>query len=1090
MKSPQDCYFCDPIREGLRIIAVSKPVRIGFITWIKHLFPVLLVVTVCVSTTMAKNSAHFKLTNQQLQDKNNNAPVITGDFNLLAETYLHEHDSLVSSGRNPTNHLLYLAIALADENKITDTTLLAALYHRKGKLLDSEQMYKEALAAFAKSIKYKLNQNPIDSSLLAQSYNYKGITFMRLNNFDSALVCFNTALIYLTNYHKHHRDLFDVHLNKGIIKAILGRYDEAYSNFQQSYHIIQDTLLTGSDSLMTAMFYYNYGLMATTVGKTTEAITYYNISENYHKKLRGERHKSIAGINLNMGINSYFSFDFQKGKLLLSKALDIYLENEDFKIGVPKSLYNLGAISIITNNYREAIEYSRLGLSYQPENDYRLLLTLNLAKAYNLSGNIPQADEQYRAALALLNKEDVSPTRKPAVYEQYADFLMISGNTDSAYAYLKRGLSESRKLYGNDSELNAYSLTQIGNFFLHRANNPDSALLYFNAAITLWDNTDSLERANLNKTQYAQALVGNALAQYALAKQTGHIDFLLASEAAFYRVLQQMQQLSLTLTSENKITLAQMLKPFYQQAVGVEFELFSKTGDNRYLERGFAFSESAKSTALVASVNNQVALKTADLPQETFQAENQLKNNITTIRRILADETEKPSPDERKTSYYKSKLLQMITSYDSLIRRLETDYPKYYQMKYNNAVISSAQIQRQLNPDELFIEYEMSDSVLYRIILGNDFSKFDKIRLNERDIEALTRLISIKNIRVETENYQSFRQFCRDAHLWYNKLIGDVSSENKGYHLAIVPDGLLGYLPFEMLLDHDPQTDTINYRDLPYVIINHPISYTPSGSLKFNTFFQSTATEYDNNLLAFAPSYNDTISVSETNGRELPLKSLPFAKTEALEISKLMHGQAFTEDMATKNTFTEIAGNYGLLHLSMHTLLNDSLPMMSKLVFYDSHSDSSNPYLNIYEIYGLSFNAKQVTLSACNTGFGKFKKGEGIMSLARSFIFAGVPAIVMTLWDVQDENGSLLMQHYYKLLGDGLEKDEALQQAKIHVLKSANMVKSHPFFWSSYVLSGDTSAITTKHNKALWISGVVAAGVLLFFYFRLRRRKK
>jgi hypothetical protein len=52
------------------------------------------------------------------------------------------------------------------------------------------------------------------------------------------------------------------------------------------------------------------------------------------------------------------------------------------------------------------------------------------------------------------------------------------------------------------------------------------------------------------------------------------------------------------------------------------------------------------------------------------------------------------------------------------------------------------------------------------------------------------------------------------------------------------------------------------------------------------------------------------------------------------------------------------------------------------------------------------------------------------------------------------------------------------------------MVKSHPFFWSSYVLSGDTSAITTKHNKALWISGVVAAGVLLFFYFRLRRRKK
>jgi hypothetical protein len=99
----------------------------------------------------------------------------------------------------------------------------------------------------------------------------------------------------------------------------------------------------------------------------------------------------------------------------------------------------------------------------------------------------------------------------------------------------------------------------------------------------------------------------------------------------------------------------------------------------------------------------------------------------------------------------------------------------------------------------------------------------------------------------------------------------------------------------------------------------------------------------------------------------------------------------------------------------------------------------------------------------------------------------------MTLWEVQDESGGLLMNRYYEFLKDGLPKDVAMQKAKIAVLKRANMAKAHPFYWSSYVLSGDTSPITDKQNTTAWWIGVlVVFGLVAIFFVRkqsLKRKK-
>jgi CHAT domain-containing protein len=117
-------------------------------------------------------------------------------------------------------------------------------------------------------------------------------------------------------------------------------------------------------------------------------------------------------------------------------------------------------------------------------------------------------------------------------------------------------------------------------------------------------------------------------------------------------------------------------------------------------------------------------------------------------------------------------------------------------------------------------------------------------------------------------------------------------------------------------------------------------------------------------------------------------------------------------------------------------------------------------------------------LSACNTGYGRLQKGEGIMSLARGFKYAGAPSIVFTLWEVQDKATSGIMEGFYTFLKAGDRKDVALQKAKVNFLAHANQLKSHPYYWSSFLLTGDTGQIIHKQEEST--SGrLIVFGILL-----------
>jgi CHAT domain-containing protein len=124
-------------------------------------------------------------------------------------------------------------------------------------------------------------------------------------------------------------------------------------------------------------------------------------------------------------------------------------------------------------------------------------------------------------------------------------------------------------------------------------------------------------------------------------------------------------------------------------------------------------------------------------------------------------------------------------------------------------------------------------------------------------------------------------------------------------------------------------------------------------------------------------------------------------------------------------------------------------------------------------------------LSSCNSGTGKMQKGEGMMSLARGFIYAGCPSIIMTLWQVADKSSSELMTSFYKYPKRGKSKQEAMRLAKIDYLETADDLTSNPYFWSGFVVLGDGSPIYRKTGFAYWLMVIVVfAGIMIYFQYR------
>ena len=144
--------------------------------------------------------------------------------------------------------------------------------------------------------------------------------------------------------------------------------------------------------------------------------------------------------------------------------------------------------------------------------------------------------------------------------------------------------------------------------------------------------------------------------------------------------------------------------------------------------------------------------------------------------------------------------------------------------------------------------------------------------------------------------------------------------------------------------------------------------------------------------------------------------------------------------------------SFGYLHFAVHGLVDDSNPGRSGLALAHQPGSAEDGILRAEEIARLRLNARLVVLSGCRTADGKLLEGEGLLTISRSFHYAGARAVVATLWNVDDVSTTELMNSFYSALAAGAAPEEALQRAKIYMAQGSQALWRNPWFWSPFVI--------------------------------------
>ncbi len=689
-------------------------------------------------------------------------------------------------------------------------------------------------------------------------------------------------------------------------------------------------------------------------------------------------------------------------------------------------------------------------------------------------------------------------------YIAYGDYLASINNFKSAKEYLYEAYKIRSKKFGIKNSQVSLLLSQMGDLY-SKLNEYGKALEYYQEAIIAIskDFIDKNKEKNppLNDLNpefnnftllYKKAY---ALYDYYTKYSNDHKDLISSYETGKLAIELFEKILATYRDDETKILVNDYIYDIYNLIVLIAADLYSYYGDQGYLNSAFEYTEKSKSAILLSSIRGLEAIEIGTIPDVVRKKELELKKQLSLLSTLINDENQKSQPDSLKISAWKKRIFTRNLSYDSLMTNIKQKYPDYYKLKYDAEVISCEEIETRLKRDEILIEYKLIDSLLMIFSISQKGISLEKIILdNEFNQNLMSFIESINRFPSESFKKEDYVEFIYRANDLFQTLLNPVF-QTKGFKkIIVIPDNILGYLPFEVLIDNYEVPSTIDFRNLNYLIKSYTISYAYSSTLLFKHFTQN---KINSRLLAVAPTYknkdigNGTESFAGERNMVDNLKSLTYSLDEVNNIISLIKGKILSGDDATENNFKKDAGNFGILHLAMHTLINDSDPLASKLVFTLDNDTAEDGFLNAYEVYNLKLNAALAVLSACKTGAGKFSRGEGIMSIARGFLYAGVHSVVMTLWEVEDASGSEIMYHFYKNLKTGAETDIALKDAKLSYLESADPLQSHPYFWAAYVQIGKTDPILdSTRSRIIIISISVIAVILIGLYLRKYYRKK
>lgn len=807
-----------------------------------------------------------------------------------------------------------------------------------------------------------------------------------------------------------------------------------------------------------------------------------------------------------------------KQKLNYSKK-SLYLAKEHFGEGAEQyrnSLNLLASASLMNNAFADAETYNEdYGKALRQANELH-----NLHGYYMSKGNIYHRKGKHKEALAAfeqslkLHKEHNIPNLfgRSMILGNIAIEHAMLGQVEQAYKIMSEKLELNRKQFGlhhvsivrTSANLIDYALKlkkqdlaleHAKEAFLAATLNLESWPKDFQLDAFLKEqrfSSDMLKYIALR--HYCKVLAANA------KKEQSQLKEALASHKI---LLLETEQLLLSLSQDEDKT-ASFSRLGFAQSLEQTIELAKLLGNNEEaLALAFYAAELNKSTLLRLALKSNIKQKPSF--EQLAQEEGELRQKQNRLELELKAASRKKQ--ELQMSQLQSQLIALDAEKQAFLKKLQTKYPDYYKENYTLPVISLKDFQALLPENTLVLLYALANEEGKSSVFCIDKKscKIENLTLASgdslnRSINSLHKTLS-DYVFIQDNPEKAKTQFYNASRTAYDAVIPKTLSQYQGIeHLVIIPDNILAYTPFEVFLSPEATVEQ-GYSEWPYLIRDYAISYSYSATLlQENMKAQKQRGSGSLSMLGIAANYDkegiEAAASRSPYAKQLRniLAPLPQAEREVEELEKRFQGRFLYGMEASEQNFKQLAPSYGVLHLAMHGLLDSNEPLLSSLAFSETGEGEEDNFLQAFEIAELPLNAALVVLSACETGFGKFQSGEGVLSLARYFMYAGVPAINMSLWEVNDQSTARIMQLFYGELARGQNKAQALQSAKLKFLENQEgSLAAHPAYWAPYIQLGDWQALELKSKGPRWnllFAALAGAIALAFFTLFVRHRLK
>jgi CHAT domain-containing protein/Flp pilus assembly protein TadD len=828
--------------------------------------------------------------------------------------------------------------------------------------------------------------------------------------------------------------------NMAFVYSALDEKTKALEYFSQALPILQ---AVGNQS-GEATTLDNMGTVYSALGEKAKALKCYNQALPIWRDV-GNRSGEAQTLN-NIGI--VYSALGEKTKALeyYNQALPIFRAVGD-RSGEGTTLNNMGAIHNALGGKNKALEYynQALPILRAVENRSMEATTLNnMGGIYDALGGKSKALEYYNQALPIfrsVGNRSMEATTLNNMGGIYDDL----GEQSKALEYFNQALPIHRFVGNRSGE--ASTLNNMGAVY-NALGGKDKALEYYNQALPIF-------RSVSDRSGEANTLRNIASLYRTQNKLTEALQNINAAIELIESLRSELKNDAL------RTSYFASVQVYYQSKTDILMQLHQQNPTQGYDAQALETTDQIRARVLRELLIQANANISKDIAPALLKQEQTLNQTIDAKEKQLVQLSSQPNKAAQLPTL-NQEIATLYAQRDDLKNTIRATNPAYANLQYPKPTTLKA-IQQQLDPDTLMLQYSLGEKESYLWVISNTTLKTYSLP-KRADIE--------KTIATFRKELTARLAAPNSATQLTQQILTPAANDLGNKHLVIIPDGVLHTIPFAALntpnsAAYKPILTQHEITNLPsastIAILRSTVATKPRGTKTLAILADPIFGKDDPRLTGKIIQANNNLDLGEQSargrvGRDLDLNRLPFTETEAKGILALVPNQESTSAFGFDASYDWITSpkisQYRYVHLATHGFFDNDKPALSSIILssFDAKGNDRKAFLRFPDLFNLNLPTELVVLSACETGLGNNVPGEGLVGMTRGLMYAGALRVAVSLWAVDDQATSDLMQDFYKNLWQAKQSHAAslrAAQLKLHQQGKA------PYYWAAFTLQGE-----------------------------------